>query len=69
MAAAIVPMAIEATIHSSAAPPTSDRVTGAASITSGTTFSPWSTNEARFRVTNSESISRRYCTGSGRSKP
>ena len=55
--------------HSTAAPSTSDSVTGAARSTWGTTFWPRLTKEVRSRVTNSRFIITAYWTGSGRSSP
>ena len=57
------------TTQMTAAPKTSDSVTGAASITCGITFAPRFTNEVRSRVTNSFFIITAYWTGSGLSSP
>ena len=59
-AAASVPAATDITTQITAAPPTSDSVTGAAAATAGTTRSPRLTKLARSRVTNSFSIMRMY---------
>ena len=52
-----------------AAPSTSDSVTGAASVTCGITFAPRLTNDVRSREMNSFFIISAYCTGIGRSSP
>jgi hypothetical protein len=57
------------TTQITAAPSTSESVTGAASMTCGTTLAPRFTNEVRSRVTNSFFIISAYWTGIGRSSP
>src|SRR5262245_13581980 len=52
-----------------AAPTTCESVTGAASVSWGTTFAPRFTNDVRSRVTKSLSIIFTYWTGIGRSRP
>ena len=69
VAAAIKPTPKPPAIHSSAAPPTSDSVTGVAAAICGSTFSPRFTNEVRSPVMKRRFISSAYCTGSGRSSP
>ena len=68
-AAAPTPMAMPTTIQMTAAPITSDSVTGTAWVICGMTFTPRFTKEVRSRCTNRCSIIRPYRTGSGRSRP
>jgi hypothetical protein len=65
--AAANPIAIDTTIQITAAPKTSERVTGVALMISGITFAPWFEYDARSRETNSFFIRIRYWMGSGRS--
>ena len=67
--AAARPMTMLTTTQISAAPSTSESVTGAASTICGITSAPRFTNEVRSRVTNSFFIISPYCTGSGLSRP
>ena len=62
VAAATMPMMIETTTHSTAAPNTSDSVTGMESSTAGTTFQPRLTKEVRSPVTKIFFIISTYCT-------
>ena len=57
------------TTQITAAPKTSESVTGAASTICGITSAPRLTNEVRSRVTNSFFIISPYCTGKGLSSP
>ena len=67
--AAATPIRIDITTQITAAPSTSDSVTGVAATISGTTLWPWFVYEVRSRLMNSFFIRIRYCTGSGRSSP
>src|SRR5258706_7724555 len=69
VAAATTPMVMLQTIHTRAAPKTSERVIGVASMTSGMTCCPRFWNEVRSRVMNSRFIISRYWMGNGRSRP
>ncbi len=57
------------TTQITAAPKTSESVTGAACVTCGMTFAPRFTNDVRSRVMNSFFIISAYWTGSGLSSP
>ncbi len=69
LAAAIVPIATPTSIQITAAPMTSERVTGAACMIWGMTLSPRLTNEVRSRLMNRCCIIRPYRIGMGRSSP
>ena len=62
VAAAARPMSRPKTTQSTAAPITSDSVTGTVSSTAGTTFQPRLTKEVRSRVMKSFFIMTKYCT-------
>ena len=62
VAAATIPMMSEKTTHSTAAPMTSDKVTGTVSMTAGTTSQPRLTKEVRSPVMKIFFIMVRYCT-------
>ena len=67
--AAETPIAIDATSQITAAPSTSESVTGVAARISGTTGTPRFVYETRSRSITSRFIRSPYCTGSGRSRP
>ena len=62
--AAATPMAMPTTTQRTAAPRTSESVTGVARAICGTTSTPRLENDWRSRETTSASIIFRYCTGS-----
>ena len=62
VAAATMPISMPKTTHNTAAPMTSDSVTGIVSITAGTTFQPRLTKEVRSPVMKIFFIMTKYCT-------
>ncbi len=62
---AMTPIAIDTTTQTTAAPRTSDKVTGTACRIDGMTFWPRLTKEVRSPVMKRRFINRRYCTQSG----